>query len=96
MEGGLRGGGTTSRHRRVVRRAVLRQRPSCLCTDRRCGHGAVCHQAATIADHFPFDWRALVSAGERNPFQTKYMRPLCEACHGRYRPVDPARPRKRR
>jgi len=70
---------------------VLRQRPWCLCTDPGCRHGAVCRRLATVADHFPLDCAALVATGERHPFQAKYMRPLCDACHRRYRAVDPPR-----
>jgi hypothetical protein len=68
-----------------VRRTVLRQRPWCACTDRRCGHPDVCHATATIADHYPLERDELVSSGETNPFQAKYLRPLCEACYLRYR-----------
>ena len=75
----------TSRHRRVVRRTVLRQRPWCACTDPWCAHAEACRARATVADHFPLDRNELVSAGETNPFQAKYMRPLCEDCYLRYR-----------
>jgi len=82
---------STSRHRRAVRRLVLRQQPWCLCTYPGCRHGAVCHRLATVADHFPLECAELVATGERNPFQARYMRSLCDACYFRYRAADPPR-----
>lgn len=36
---------------------------------------------ATVADHWPMSRKELVAAGESDPDQTKYLRPLCRGHH---------------
>jgi 5-methylcytosine-specific restriction protein A len=44
---------------------------------------ALCHRAATIADHHPISRRDLVARGDPDPDAPHHLRPLCRTCHDR-------------
>lgn len=42
----------------------------------------LCRQMATVPDHHPRGIRLLRKLGVSDPHDDKYLRPLCERCHG--------------
>jgi 5-methylcytosine-specific restriction protein A len=66
--------GYGKRHRDVFRVGVLERDPICVA----CGE-----EPATVADHYPFTRRQLVTAG-LDPNDPIHGRGLCESCHNRH------------
>jgi 5-methylcytosine-specific restriction protein A len=65
--------GYTSRGHRLFRTAVLDRDPICVGCD---------IAAATVADHWPYSRRELITSG-RNPDDPRFGRGLCKRCHDR-------------